>query len=573
MDSRKCLPWRALLGLAFLIAVNFPVSAQTQPGSDSIIAVRLVDRSPLCFLGKVALACQDWEPSHSYNVGDQILPKTGNGNGFTFRASTAGESGTAVPTWPQAENGGVQDGPDNTGVHWVAQETISRHYIRVDFSDPHSDDQKQQDSDVGTQNVAATTTPSNKTLTLKQKGKFQPAFGNQVVVFELPDDLVTPVGDTGVKVCFTSYTFKHGSKTKTSSEVCGEGKTYNDDNIGDLVNDSKKALNDAVSTAKTSAEKNIFAGLNISVPSGGGDAQGSGDLYLNQYFSFPLVGQGILGVELQKGSSANADSRHFVVGIKARKTWLLSNKTDRNTVIAAIRSGSSDANAAAVSAMANIQKKYFRSIYFDNGLSYEGDISGGSLGNISNVLYDGESWVNTAVRSLTRQSGFFNFRILPVGIEAGYNVSASASTPLSGSSTTTVSSSAPSANYSLARLKSGMTFTLSSQSPYSMDNSARLDLEMSAVNRYLFVKELFYDSKTNTYSSTGTGNKYWAQIAFKLLAGPVGSGKVSGRPGLRLAFQRGSLPPVYAFTKVFTISLIFETNDNSSEEIKLLDQK
>src|SRR4029077_12712513 len=122
------------------------------------------------------------------------------------------------------------------------------------------------------------------------------------------------------------------------------------------------------------------------------------------------------------------------------------------------------------------------------------------------------------VRSLLKGTGFFNFRISPLGVEAGYNVSANASTPLSGSSTTTTASgSIPNGNYSLARLKSGVTFALFSQSPYSTDNSARVDLEISAVTRYLFEKELLYNSKTNSYSSTGTGNMYWAQVALKVL--------------------------------------------------------
>jgi hypothetical protein len=240
----------------------------------------------------------------------------------------------------------------------------------------------------------------------------------------------------------------------------------------------------------------------------------------------------------------------------------------------AIESSSGAANDNALLAIANIQKTYFRSIYFDNGLSYEGDISNGSLSNISNILYGGDLWVNTAVRPLSKDSGFFNFRILPIGVEAGYNVSANASTPLSGApSTATPSGSIPAANYSLVRLKSGATFTLSTESPYSTAKSARVDLELSAVDRYLFEKELLYDSKASSYSSTGTGNKYWAQVALMVLGKPIGGGALSGRPGLRLAFQRGSLPPVYAFTKVFTISLIFETNDNSSQEINLVNQK
>jgi len=548
------------------LTVLIPVLARGA-NNHSIVATRLLDRKPLCFTGTVTGNCQNWESDHAYNVGDQIIPLTGNPGGITYSAQTAGKSGTTEPSWAQIIDQTVQDGPSATGVTWVARETTSRHFIRVDFSDPHSDD----NTDLAASNLSVTTSPSNTVLKLTKTGAFKAGFGrNQVAIFDLSSEGVTPPGDTNLKVCFAKYTFSDKSVTN----LCGEGKIYNDANVGDLVKDSKKALNDAVSTPKTSAEKNIFAGLNVSIPSGGGETQGSGDLNLNQYFAFPLVGQGIFGVELKKGSSANADPRHFTGGVKARKTWLLASKTDRNTLISAIESGSIDANGPAISALASVQKKYFRSIYFDNGLSYEGDISNGSLGNISNVLYNGEVWVNTAARPITAQTGFFNFRILPVGIEAGYNVTANASTPLSGSSsTTTASASTTNGNYSLARFKSGATFLLSSQSPYSTDSSARLDLEVSAVNRYLFERELSYNSVTKSYSSTGTGNKYWAEVALKVLAGPVGSGSLGGRPGLRLAFQRGSLPPVYAFTKVFTISLIYETNDNSSQEIKLVDQK
>jgi hypothetical protein len=563
MDRRK---WGSL-GLLFGLIVLVPVMARGT-SSYSVVATRLMDRKPLCFTGRVAATCRDWESGHAYNVGDQIMPQTGNPGGFTYRARTAGRSDVTVPVWPQVGDQSVQDGPSAAGVEWVVQETIIRHFIRVDFSDPHSDDKR----DLSFANVSVTTTPSNKALALTKNGTFEAGFGqNQVATFELSSEAVTPPGDTTVKVCFATYTFTG----KTVTNLCGEGKIYNDANIADLVNDSKKALNDAVSSAKTSADKNIFAGLNISVPSGGGETQGSGDLNLNHYFAFPLVGQGIFGLEVKKGSSTNADPRHFTGGIKARKTWLLgASKNDLNALISGIESSSGNVNDSAVLAIANIQKTYFRSVYFDNGLSYEGDISNGNLGNISNVLYNGEVWVNTAVRSLAKQSGFFNFRIMPVGIEAGYNVSANSSAPLTGSSSSTTSNgSGPNGNYSLARLKSGATFTLSSLSPYSTENSARLDLEVSAVNRYLFEKELLYDSKTNSYSSTGTGNKYWAQVALKVLGGSIGSGSVGGRPGLRLAFQRGFLPPVYAFTKVFTISLIYETNDNSSQEINLVNQK
>ncbi len=565
MDCGRWISRFAFAGLSILVLAGTTASAQKTAAASSIVAVRMINRAPLCFTARIAVACRDWESGHAYNPGDQIMPKIANPLGLTFKATGAGKSDPSEPTWPQTVGTTVQDGPNTTGVPWVAEDSISRHFIRVEFSDPHA---AGKDSELSPSNTAATTTPSNKALKLAKNGVLLAAFQDQVLVFELSDDAVTSPGDTGVKVCFTTYTFK--GKTPPADNFCGDGKIYNDANISDLVSDSKKVLNSVVSTPKTSAEKDIFAGLSISVPSGGGDTQGSGDLNFNQNFAFPLVGQGIFGLEIKKGSSTNADPRHFTGGITARKTFLLHlKKSDLSNLLSAIESTSGSVNAPALTTMANLQKSFFRSIYFDNGLSYEGDISHGSIGNIGNVLYNADIWVNTAARPLSKQSGFFNFRLLPVGVEAGYNVSSNASTAPPPPSGTT-----PTGNYSLVRLKSGATFILSSQSPYRTDNSgARLDLEISAVNRYLFEKELIYDDKTKSYSSTGTGNKYWAQIALKILGGSIGSGPLSGRPGLKLGFERGFLPPVYAFTKVFTISLIYETNDNNSQEIKLVDQK
>lgn len=571
MDTRGRRSSLVVLGFAVCVAATAPVFGQTS-GKYTIVTARLMDRAPLCFIGNVFATCQDWQANHAYNVGDQILPKAGNAGGFTYKATTAGKSDATPPIWPQAAGADVQDGAAGRRVHWTAQDTISRHFIRVDFSDPHVEAPAKQ-SDLAVSNVTVVTTPSNKSLKLASDGTFSPGFSNQVVTFELSSDATTPPGDTGVKVCFAAYMFKGRQDPVTN--LCGEGKIYNDANISELTKDSEQALNNAVSTVKTSAEKNIFAGLSISVPSGGGETQGSGDLNLNHYFSFPLVGQGIFALEVKKGSSVNADPQHLTGGITARRVWLLGvSQADLTTLRSAIASTSGQLDAGAVSKIGAIQAKYFRSIYFDNGLSYEANIANGSLGNVSNVLYSGETWVNTAVRSLTKQTGFYNFRILPIGIEAGYNVAANSSASLSGSPTTTIaSSSVPSPNYSLARLKSGATFILSSESPFTASPSPRLDLEVSAVNRYLFEKELVYNGSTRSYSSTGTGNRYWVDVALKFLAGSIGSGALSGRPGLRLAFERGSLPPVYAFTKMFTISLIFETNDNTTQEVPLVNQK
>jgi len=54
------------------------------------------------------------------------------------------------------------------------------------------------------------------------------------------------------------------------------------------------------------------------------------------------------------------------------------------------------------------------------------------------------------------------------------------------------------------------------------------------------------------------GNKPWIQVDFKVF---IGSRLAGIRPGLKVAYQRGSLPPVFADTKVFSYRLIFESSD------------
>jgi hypothetical protein len=92
----------------------------------------------------------------------------------------------------------------------------------------------------------------------------------------------------------------------------------------------------------------------------------------------------------------------------------------------------------------------------------------------------------------------------------------------------------------LRRLDSG-----ASESPYSTEKPGRLVLEISAVNRYLFEKELTCGNKASSHSSTGTGSRYWAQVALERID-RIGWHR-RARPGLQLASERGYFSTVLAF--------------------------
>src|SRR5258707_14606922 len=109
------------------------------------------------------------------------------------------------------------------------------------------------------------------------------------------------------------------------------------DLIGPIVtpSDAKKtlaalqaSLAKQVASEKSTDDKNLFAGLAVTVPSGKGDAQGSGDLILNHQFfanqvlSGALFDSATLGLVLKKSSAAGSDSRHFTAGMTVEKTFL-----------------------------------------------------------------------------------------------------------------------------------------------------------------------------------------------------------------------------------------------------------
>jgi hypothetical protein len=190
---------------------------------------------------------------------------------------------------------------------------------------------------------------------------------------------------------------------------------------------------------------------------------------------------------------------------------------------------------------------------FDNGFKFEGDIDGISIGNVSNLVYDGTLQVTTVARAIGKSRGFWNFRWIPVGLEAGYNLQNE--------------DDPNNEKHSLARVKTGGVFTLFYQAINDRDFVNRVEFETQAVNRYLFTRETFFDADTSKNVLIDKGNKYWLQADLKFMFGAkVGPARI----GFRASFQRGSLPPVYAFTKVFNFSVLFETSDeDTSREIKI----
>jgi len=432
-------------------------------------------------------------------------------------------------------------------------------YIRVDFTKPAAGN----NADISPANlvvefpgshraipqtaIATPAIPHGPTMT---DTEYSPGFGNMVAQIGVDNALgaAEPVrSDQTVSVTFHQLHFQDGT---VGAEVTGLGQIYDHSNIDLLVESTRKAL----AVAKPKDEKDIFVGLNVDVPSGNGNnAQGSTDLVLNHTFYaqrstvFPsgLFDSALLGLKLKKASQSLADARHFEAGFKLRKTFLLASSSD----VAVVRNAvGGNVSPGALAALGRLQSVFFRSVLWDNGLQFEGDVGNGTLGNVSNLVYDSELQLASISRGFAAQTGFWNLRFMPVGVEAGYNLKTSDTRQERGS---------------LARYKAGAVLNLHYQSKSPGDFLSRIELEASTVNRYLFQHESALDQKTQQIVSTTRGNHNWVEADLKFFLGAI-IGKT--RPGLKISYTRGSLPPVYSYTKAFQVGIVFESADDDTSK-------
>jgi hypothetical protein len=86
-----------------------------------------------------------------------------------------------------------------------------------------------------------------------------------------------------------------------------------------------------------------------------------------------------------------------------------------------------------------------------------------------------------------------------------------------------------------------------------------LELNVAGVSRHLFRNELQYTAGTDKVDRVVTGWRPWAQIDLKLMLAE----NEKGRYGLKLTYQNGSLPPVFANTRAIQFGIVYESNDKT----------
>ena len=448
---------------------------------------------------------------------------------------------------------------------------VGGRYIRVNLSNRRD---TAQASDLNTTNIKSIKfLPSGITIPSAEITSLTPIDEQTLQIL-----LTSPAGakpapnDKQVQVIFQTLHFAGGS---VRTNLTGAGAFYDPTNFSQLVDKTYKALQDAVASSKTPDECPFCSGFNIVVPSGKDQkTQGAGDIIFNRNLSNIPIGQSFFdqidfGLKINKATEPKTDARHFELGLQFRKTFLLhqdkiralrdalsstpGTTVDVNSTQKAFKLKSGLTSNNAVLIINDLQKDFFRSFYFDNGLKFEGDIRGFSVGNVSNLLYEGQLQLTTVSKGIGKQVGFWNFRWMPVGVEAGYNLKND--------------DDKSNEKHSLARVKTGAVLSLfyKASDPNSFLNRVEFDTE--AVNRFLLRRESVFDDQTKKANLISKGSKYWLQSDLKFMFGPK---TPMGMVGIKVGFRRGSLPPVYAFNKAFNIGLVFESSTkDTSKEIKL----
>jgi len=342
--------------------------------------------------------------------------------------------------------------------------------------------------------------------------------------------------DTQFEVQIAAVTFT-GPPEETKTSLTATGQLYTRATVSHLIEQRKKEFEDAIAHAKISQEKNIFAGVSFVAPTNG-NASGDAEVHLNHWILPGLFSS----LTINKSSSGEADPKQFDFSFTFRKVipFLFA---PGNASTTSTRDIIQHRNVDAA------RKRKFLGILIDGAGRLEGDATHFAT---TNGVFDLTTQISTRTMGFGAlgKNGYWHFRIVPAGVEAGRNLG---------------SENPVNQEYTILRFKFGATLGLvyaPKNSPTSFPQRVTLDLQ--AVDRYLFETETGWDKTQMKALTITSGHKPWYQGDLKVFL----VDGAQGRFGFRVAFIRGGLPPIYTDTRAFRFGVIFETADDKSSQGK-----
>ncbi len=354
--------------------------------------------------------------------------------------------------------------------------------------------------------------------------------------------------DTAINACFkTLHFFKlDDPKPYTSppgKPICATAKLMTPADAKTLA-DQLNAAAAKAKADKTSTEKNIFASGFVTTAAA--STQGGADISLNNSLA-GLPGANAF-LHLQKTSVSNGDLRHFELGLSFRHTTSFAPALDRK-IVDDVQKFHQAPTEAARQALANIintdAAKYGPWLGAIQAFAMKMEADPTHF-KATNLVGDGDLRILTRTLKLFGSTnGYFRARPLIVGIEGGRSLGTGE--PITG------------VNW-IARGKLGADLTFFYDSPQAKRPIKRLELNAGGIERYLLFKEVNYDPATKKDSRTGKGSRPYFQSDLKLFFAQ----DTKARYGMRIAYTRGSLPPVFAGVKSFQFGIVFETTDDKA---------
>jgi hypothetical protein len=406
--------------------------------------------------------------------------------------------------------------------------------------------------------------PSNITILAKPSGSaitpvsLDPGQMGVFIVIHKPSN----AKDDQVSVCFSVLHFSKGDDSKPQTNVCSTSKILTQKEAKALVDQLVKDAADKAKADKTSSEKDIFASGFVTT-AGQNNTQGGADISLNDFLS-GLPGATTF-LQIQKTSLANGDPRHFEAGLSWRHTSSFQSTVD-NEIKGLVDKYDQDGTQAQLQELgkqinaAGAKYGAWLGALEDFAIKMEGDPT---QFKAVNAVGDGDVRILTRTLKLFGSTnGYFRARPLVVGFEGGKSIgTGDATTTATTTTSATTSTAAPGVDW-IARGKVGADFTLFYDNPKATSSPIkRVEINAGGVERYLFLKEINYDATTMKDSAVGKGSRPYFQSDVKLF---FYEDPKKGRAGVRMAYTRGSLPPVFADVKSFQFGFVYETADDKA---------
>ena len=419
-------------------------------------------------------------------------------------------------------------------------------------------------SDLDDKHLPEIANPGNVTVNAEKTKNIKvqsiiPAIGDPKVLLVILDDEIRTrlqTEDKQVTVCFTTVFF--GDKKDTPVRgLCGSGPILKD---ADAVKaETDVAIQEAKKTEKTSDEKNIFASGFVAKGSGA-NTEGGAEIHLNS------TDMGIPGLNafahLDKTTAANADPKHFSLGLKYTGTYLLNPSQIKQIAVQdeILRKNqpNSDEYKKAIDEIENLKKqmraKTLGAVLFDFSSGLEAEAM-----NFHVTNFIGETLVELVSRtkSLGARNGFWNFRLIG-GFEGGKNIGKNTdATQMMSTMTPQQAQQLKDVDW-IARVKVGGKLAFYYKNLEGRFLFKHVEANLQAVERNLFLREVMFDPTTMKDVMTDKGSKPWYQADMKFYLAESDK----GRFGFKISYNHGSLPPVFAYTNSFNFGFIVETADD-----------